>query len=262
MKLVRCIALLTLTITVSLYSQEYRDTFNSVRLDFSNTMSVIGLTDIDNYEVVTDAGDTLEISAIWLPNDSVYTKVAVIMEQISWTVKNFTVKCYNLKDLKDSTINLEKNFANVSFRNNITKPIVNIVAAGSVKKLIIVDAIASKISQPEHIPAHVYDNDTSTIWTAEPIPQWIIVELSRTSIINRIDIAFTYWFQPRIYTYDIYSSIGGDLWTPVLTATSTSLNQWSKHIFDPIEVRYIRIVTVGNSQSLWANIKEIEIYGY
>ena len=262
MQLIRYITFIILIVTVSLYSQQYRDTFNSIQVNFSDTMSIVGLTDVDNYEVITDVGDTLEITAVWLPNDHVYTKVAVLMEQISWTVQNFTIKCFNLKNTQDSLIDLEKNFANVSFRNNITKPNPNLVEVGSVKKLVIVDAIASKISQPEYIPAHVFDGDTVTIWTAEPIPQYIDLELQHFYHIIQINIALNLWYTGRIYILDIYYSESGIVWTPLLFGINSDIALWTSIQFLMVEAQYIRIVTVGNNQSLWANIKEIEIYGY
>jgi len=270
--------LLFLILTSQLLAQGvYRDQYNYLQINFSEPIIVSDLLDINNYTASNSSAQLIEVLGAGVDSstigyyginqeDTACASVGLKFDKLEWGMM-YAIEVNNVYDTASNIIHTVKKVAYWSFEDEDPIPVPNHVVITDTgyrppEPLFIVGAEASKESQAGegYVAENVFDGDTNTVWTAEPIPHWVAIELNRTGSIQGLNIAFNYWNQPRIYTYDIHTSIGGVLWEPLLLGeTSTVTGQWNYHTFIPVETRYIRVTTVGNNQSLWANIREIEI---
>jgi len=121
-----------------------------------------------------------------------------------------------------------------------------------------VTAIGAQIGNPE---TNVIDNDLGTRWSQEGQGQWLQLDLGSPLPIYAIDLSF-YNGNSRIAYFDIQGSADGEQWNDVLkgmqsSGLTTGLERFS--LPETIEVRYIRVVCNGASNTTWNSITEARI---
>jgi hypothetical protein len=114
-----------------------------------------------------------------------------------------------------------------------------------------------------NVPANVLDGDFATRWSANGQGQWLELELGSVHTVSQVAIAW-YLGDRREAVFDLEVSSDGVNWTPVLrdqhsSGTTTDLETFG---FSPIAARFVRYVGLGNSQSAWNSVTEVQISGF
>jgi hypothetical protein len=256
-----------------LFSQgEYRDDYNHLGVRFTEPILLEDLKNDENYTVSDQSGRIIEIIGIYVDEDAIGyygknredTASAVIglkFNKLNWGYE-YKVEIDEVHDTAGNLINQSKNIIYWSFdsERELLKPTdIFIIDKYAIKPLAIINAVG-KISETANPPKNVFDNNTNTRWSATPTPQPITVELNRDGLIKEVSVAWYYWNQGRIYTYDIAVSVGGVLWTQVATGVkSLTTNMWKINTFTPIYARYIRVTILSQNQGQWASVLEIQV---
>ena len=98
---------------MNIFAQYERDS-TFVALTFSEQMQAEGLHLVENYEIVGNSGDALEIYLIGDVEDT-DSVVVIFAGKMSYKSQYYTIYANNVFDLAGNEINYEKNFANYLF---------------------------------------------------------------------------------------------------------------------------------------------------
>lgn len=143
------------------------------------------------------------------------------------------------------------------------------VISNPIRKLNIDSVWASKPSELLHGPEKAIDGILSTTvpfnsdgrWAANLIPIYFYIKLDKPYNVKYIQMSFNYWDNSRIYTYNIDASMDGAFWNLIIPSKQSALLQeWVRDDLN-VQAQYIRINITGNSQSTWAGLWEVEVYG-
>jgi hypothetical protein len=112
-------------------------------------------------------------------------------------------------------------------------------------------------------PANTLDGDFATRWSANGEGQWLELDLGSVHTVGQVAIAW-HLGDRREAIFDLEVSSDGVNWTPVLrdqhsSGTTTDLETLS---FSPIAARFVRYVGLGNSQSAWNSLTEVQLFGF
>jgi hypothetical protein len=124
-----------------------------------------------------------------------------------------------------------------------------------------VGRIRASAFEPENPPENTIDNDLSTRWASQGIGSWITYDLGSEATVANVGIAF-YRGSERIAYFQISTSVDGTTWSPPISFHSSGQTDDSQS-FDLADVsaRYVRIISLGNSQNDFAGITETEVHG-
>lgn len=121
-----------------------------------------------------------------------------------------------------------------------------------------VTAIGAQSGNPE---TNVIDNNFGTRWSQEGQGQWLQLDLGSPQPVYAVDLSF-YNGNSRIAYFDIQGSTDGEQWDDVLmgmqsSGLTTGLERFS--LPETMEVRYIRVVCNGASNTTWNSITEARV---
>jgi len=110
-------------------------------------------------------------------------------------------------------------------------------------------------------PQNAIDNNLNTRWSQEGIGSWIQLDLGIQKLICSVDIAW-YLGNQRQNNFVISVSSNGTTFNNIFTGRSSG-NTLSPENYDfsDVNARYVKITVNGNTQSQWASITEIDVYG-
>ncbi|MCZ6702784.1 MAG: discoidin domain-containing protein [Ignavibacteria bacterium] len=171
----------------------------------------------------------------------------------------YTVTIINVTDLAGNTIDPNSNSADYE---RVEDPPLELTL------LEIVDATASVVPESNHNPLKTIDGlgygdgDPDSRWAGEPIPEWIMFDLGNTYSVSMTKLSFYKYNEGRIYNYSILGSTDASNWQVLLTDVNSSAEEWEIDEFDPVEVRYIRVLYNNSNQNDWAGLWEGQIWGY
>ena len=115
--------------------------------------------------------------------------------------------------------------------------------------------------EPGNPPENTIDNDLSTRWAAQGSGSWITYDLSAPRSVTGVGVAF-YQGAGRIAYIQLTTSLDGTTWTPPINFHSSgATNDIQMFNLANIRARYVRIISLGNSQNSFAAITETGIYG-
>lgn len=103
------------------------------------------------------------------------------------------------------------------------------------------------------------DGDLETLWSVEGDDQWIAYELDKECLVESMYIYLNKATE-RVAYFDVLASVDGVNYTPVITGGKGNGKTEGEN-FDfpePVNAKYIKIMTKGNSVSKWNAIKEIQ----
>ncbi len=132
---------------------------------------------------------------------------------------------------------------------------------GGTRRLIPISSTATVIDRT-NVPAHLYDGDLDTRWSANAIGSMATMDLGSLKKINELRIAFFKADERNAY-FDLQRSTDGNSWTTFQTglASDAITTDMESFPFQEQTARYIRYVGQGNSVNAWNSILEIEIMG-
>ena len=205
-------------------------------------------------------------SAIDISNYSISNGISVLNASISADKKNvtlnttshtaglqYTLTVLNLKDLSGNLISTQNNSINYEFINpinyNLKLSIFNVNASGWYLEY-----------SPDKTVDGVIGNGSR--WRgATAMPDTINYSLNDIQIINIVKLSFFRGDLGRIYNYSILVSSDSSSWTQVRDNIPSQPQQWSVEEVEPIEAKYIRIILLSCSETIYAGIWEAEFWG-
>jgi len=124
--------------------------------------------------------------------------------------------------------------------------------------------VASDFSYP-HYPKNIIDKDAETCWSVEGEDQWVKMKLAAPSKISHFKVKFA-GEQNITSIFDIYASVDGDTWQPILVRQQSCGFSVYDHIYevdnDTVSeyFRYVKFVGKGNTVDKQNSISELSIY--
>jgi len=125
---------------------------------------------------------------------------------------------------------------------------------------------ASSYLSPNY-PNNIIDGNIGTMWVAEGIDQWLVLELKEPFSIQNVKLAFQPGQRRKSY-FDVLGSADKNTWEPVLTKSASCDFSGDLQVFDfpaskaEKEFRYVKLAGQGNSTDSWNYISEMKIYGF
>jgi hypothetical protein len=116
-------------------------------------------------------------------------------------------------------------------------------------------------NQADFPPQNVIDNNITTRWANHDLKSSITLDLGKEAELCSINIS---WYKGNERTTDFSISVSNDSnsFIDVLTHTSTgSTPDFEGYNLPDIVSRYVRITVTGSTESGWASISEIKIFG-
>ncbi len=110
-----------------------------------------------------------------------------------------------------------------------------------------------------NIPLNTIDGDLATRWSSEGENEWIKYDLFETKNINEVQVAF-FKGNERTTTFDIAVSTDDVNYTTVYSGKSNgTTSDLESFKFANKDVRYVKLITKGNSVNKWNSISEVKV---
>lgn len=123
-----------------------------------------------------------------------------------------------------------------------------------------VDVQASAEPQAENNAANAIDGNLDTRWSANNDGDYIITDLGDVKKVGTIGICF-HMGASRRTKFELHVSTDNANWIQVCKGEgSGSITGYEYFVFDPMDVRYIRLTGHGNSVNAWNSINEISAF--
>ena len=121
---------------------------------------------------------------------------------------------------------------------------------------------ASSVFPGGHEPELAIDGNLKTDWwSANGLPQWLLLDLGKPTWLSRIDLTF-YHRDERHYQYVVETSSDKTQWTGAVDASQNqalATAAGAAHGFSRRPARYVRITVCGTSESA-AHITEVALF--
>ena len=106
-----------------------------------------------------------------------------------------------------------------------------------------------------------YDTTSTARWAGILVmPDSIVFDFNKVTYISETQFSFFRWNYGRIYNYSIEISIDNVHWNEVLTNVSSSLSEWTTNTFDPVQARYIKLISLNSNESDYAGLWEAQFF--
>ncbi|MGI0048691.1 MAG: discoidin domain-containing protein, partial [Nitrososphaera sp.] len=124
-----------------------------------------------------------------------------------------------------------------------------------------ITSVTASGSYRSNIPENTLDNNLNTKWSNSALGSWIKYDIGQEKIVCHVDIA---WFKgnQRSYNFVISASSDGTTFTDIYTGKSGKNTALQRYDIPDSKARYLKITVNGNSANSWAEITEVDIYGY
>jgi hypothetical protein len=112
-----------------------------------------------------------------------------------------------------------------------------------------------------NFPGNTLDNNLNTRWSNSALGSWISYDIGVENVVCHLDIA---WYKGNQRTYDfiISASSDGTTFTDIYTGNSVKSTALQRYDIPDTKARYLKIIVNGSSANSWAEITEVDIYGY
>ncbi|HXV46599.1 MAG TPA: Ig-like domain-containing protein [Nitrososphaera sp.] len=111
------------------------------------------------------------------------------------------------------------------------------------------------------MPENTIDNNLNTRWSNSALGSWIKYDIGGENMICHLDVA---WFKgnQRSYNLIISASSDGTTFTDIYTGVSAKSTTLQRYDIQDTKARYRKIIINGNNANSWAEVTEVDIYGY
>jgi uncharacterized repeat protein (TIGR02059 family) len=116
-------------------------------------------------------------------------------------------------------------------------------------------------------PHNIIDGNIGTMWSANGVDQWLIIELKELFSIHHVKLAFQPG-QKRISYFDVLGSDDKETWEPILTKSASCDFSGDLQVFDfppskaGKEFKYVKLAGKGSSTDSWNYFSEMKVFGY
>lgn len=122
------------------------------------------------------------------------------------------------------------------------------------------DVVASAEPQAENPATNAIDGRLDTRWSANNDGDYIITDLGDVKKVGTIGICF-HSGNARKTKFELHVSADNTNWIQVCKGESSGkIDGYEYFVFDPMDVRYIRLTGHGNSVNAWNSISEIAAF--
>ena len=123
-----------------------------------------------------------------------------------------------------------------------------------------VDVQASAEPQTQNSAANAIDGNLDTRWSANNDGDYIITDLGEVKKVGTIGVSFHQGASRRT-KFELHVSTDNTNWIQVCKGEgSGTIDGYEYYVFDPMDVRYIRLTGHGNSSNAWNSINEIAAF--
>ena len=124
-----------------------------------------------------------------------------------------------------------------------------------------ISGVTANGAQSTNPASEAVDNDATTRWSNEGLGSWIRLDLGSQKTVCSVDISW-YNGNQRQNTFEIAVSNDGNTFTKIFSSKSSgTTTATEKYDVTDSPGRYVKITVTGNTQSDWASINEIDIFG-
>jgi hypothetical protein len=124
-----------------------------------------------------------------------------------------------------------------------------------------ISAVTANGAQATNPASEAVDNDATTRWSNQGLGSWIRLDLGSQKTVCSVDISW-YNGNQRQNTFEIAVSNDGNTFTKIFSSKSSgTTTATEKYDVTNSQGRYVKITVTGNTQSDWASINEIDIFG-
>jgi len=180
-----------------------------------------------------------------------------------------------------STIITGEGFANITNPSSHESIFPSQEESLEIAKVNIVDSEASQVTGDQFTDQMLYDgihsmsnggeysSSSAGRWAVSGYPNWVTIDLGEETYIDHISVDGYESEQGVSYDCEFYTG-NYDNKTHLVTESTQTGTQWSKHMLGGITTRYLTIVFTGSSSddaerdyqgNSWCDIWEIEVYG-
>jgi len=130
----------------------------------------------------------------------------------------------------------------------------------------IIDVEASSYYS-QNYPYNIIDGNIGTMWSANGLDQWLVIELKESFNVQHVKLAFQSG-QKNVSYFDILGSADKAIWEQILVKSASCGFSGDLQVFDfppakaEKEYKFIKMIGLGNSVDAWNYISELKIYGY
>ena len=125
-----------------------------------------------------------------------------------------------------------------------------------------VSAVTASGSESPNIPSNAIDNNIATRWSNQGVGSWIQLDLGSQKTVRSVDISWPRGNE-RQYSFNIALSNDGTTFTTVFSGKSSGTTTAAENYrFADTQGRYVKITVNGNNVNDWANISEIDVFGF
>ncbi len=117
-------------------------------------------------------------------------------------------------------------------------------------------------SQEEHPPEHAFDGDPSTRWCAKDGGKgyWLQVDLGTPQDLASLRIHWEHGGSR--YDYRLESSVDAERWTELVLAKPNAATTEIQTVgLTAKAIRYLRVTVLAQEESMYASIRELEVFG-
>ena len=117
--------------------------------------------------------------------------------------------------------------------------------------------VASSTSSMGGSAAGAFDGNVNTRYCAagSKMPQTLMVDLGEMTPLDSVSLLFEKYSE---YVYTLETSKDGEVWDAFATSSGTNVFEVTHH--GKADARYLRLVITGATGSVWASVREMEVY--
>ncbi len=223
---------------------------------------------LDSNTVVANFSEALENSSAENPNNytisngitvnsATLSGSQVTLQTTVHSNGNYTLTVNNVTDLSGNVISPSHNTADYVYY----------VEPPDSLMMLPIDTAYGDIQEPLHTPEKTFDGkgsldgDPDSRWAAQPMPEEITYDLGSPQEIHKVKLSFYRYEAGRQYHYSVSVSNDNVNWEEIVPYTMSSLEEWTTNSFAPVTRQYLKVHFYDNTESDWAGLWEIQIWG-
>jgi alpha-N-acetylglucosaminidase len=145
----------------------------------------------------------------------------------------------------------------------LTDPDVDTSLGIAVGKPVTASAAQAGYGAPSVITDGVTAGGNASLWSADPYPQWVMIDLESEARIDSLRV-FPFVDSTRYYQYTIDVSSDKQTWTQVVdmsTNTRAATTRGMFHAITPVDARYIKVTMLKNNVNPGVHLYEVRVFG-
>jgi hypothetical protein len=220
----------------------------TIALSFSEALESTSALEKTNYSI----NNGITVNSVSLSTDG---KKVILNTTTNSADQTYTVVVNNVKDLAGNAISSKYNSAQYQYFSQ----------TGNLAMIPIVSASATNwylnYTPDRTIDGQGISNPDSRWAGAFAMPDTIKFDLGALKNISRIRTSFYDWDLGRVYRFSLLTSSDGINWQTVVSQVWSNNSEWTENDFNPVNARYLSLISLESNLSEYAGIYEMEVWG-